>query len=215
MSFNRRHFLRGLTIAATAVGAPWTFAEELARTPRQSEGPFYPERLPLDSDNDLVIVDNHSTPALGAVTRLSGRILDARGTPVRNAVVEIWQVDSNGVYLHSGSDGHARRDRNFQGFGRFETAANGEYYFRTIKPVAYPGRAPHIHFAVNVKGHEKFTTQCYVKGEPSNRRDGLLKAIRDPRARESVIVAFRPIENSRVGELAARFDIVLGFTAAV
>jgi protocatechuate 3,4-dioxygenase, beta subunit len=209
----RRRFLGGFALGAAMLGAPWALAEELARTPRQTEGPFYPDRLPLDSDNDLVVVNKATTPALGSIAHLSGRILDARGMPIRNALVEIWQVDNNGVYLHSGSDHGDRRDRNFQGFGRFETAADGAYRFRTIKPVPYPGRAPHIHFAVKIKGRDPFTTQCYVKGEPLNQRDGLLNAIRDVRARESVIVDFRPIPDSRAGELAARFDIVLGFNA--
>jgi protocatechuate 3,4-dioxygenase beta subunit len=127
-------------------------------------------------------------------------------------VVEIWQVDNNGAYLHSGSANQNIRDTNFQGFGRFLTGFSGEYYFRTIKPVVYPGRTRHIHFAVKIKGRETFTTQCYVKGEPGNARDGVLNGIRDPRARQSVIVDFVPVEGSRLGELAARFDIVLDFT---
>jgi protocatechuate 3,4-dioxygenase beta subunit len=86
--------------------------------------------------------------------------------------------------------------------------------FRTIKPVPYPGRTPHIHFAVKLKGREKFTTQCYIAGEPQNERDGVLRGIRDAKARESVIVPFTPLKNSAAGELAARFDIVLGFTPA-
>mgnify|MGYP002624854683 CR=1 FL=1 len=153
-----------------------------------------------------------SAPRLfGAITWLSGRILDKRGEPVRNATVEIWQVDNRGVYLHSGSAGAEKRDAHFQGFGRFLTGATGEYLFRTIKPVPYPGRTPHIHFAVKVRGRDSFTTQCYVKGEPQNERDFVLNNIRDKRARESVIVPFEPIENSRLCELSARFDIVLGF----
>ena len=80
---------------------PGAFAEELIRTPRQTEGPFYPDHLPLDTDNDLIIVNDSLTPASGEITHLSGRILDGRGDPIRNALVEIWQVDNNGVYLHS------------------------------------------------------------------------------------------------------------------
>ena len=105
-----------------------------------------------------------------------------------------------------------RRDANFQGYGRFQTGSAGEYRFRTIKPVAYPGRAPHIHFAVTSKGRERLTTQCYVRGEPRNERDGVLRSIRDTRQRESVVVAFAPLPQSRAGELAARFDVVLGLT---
>jgi len=191
---------------------PGAFAEALSLTPRQTEGPFYPDHLPLDTDNDLLIVNDSLTSAVGEVTWLSGRILDARGEPIRNATVEIWQCDAKGVYLHSRSANSGRRDAQFQGFGRFVTGSSGEYLFRTIKPVAYPGRAPHIHYAIKMKGRDKFTTQCYVKGEPQNERDGVIREIRDPKARESVIVPFEPLKSSRAGELTARFDVVMGFT---
>lgn len=188
------------------------FASQLVRTPPQTEGPFYPDKLPLDTDNDLLIVNDGITPAVGDVTWLSGRVLDARGTPVRNALVEIWQCDHNGVYLHSGSDNAGKRDSHFQGFGRFLTGSSGEYVFRTIKPVSYPGRTPHIHFALKLKGQDKFTTQCYIKGEAQNEKDGVYKEIKDPKARRAVTVAFDPLKGSHAGELAARFDIVLGLT---
>jgi protocatechuate 3,4-dioxygenase beta subunit len=216
---SRRRFLRGMTLGAAALAvpsiysAPGLFAEELTRTPAQTEGPFYPDHLPLDTDNDLLIINDSITPAVGDVTHLSGRILDAKGDPIRNALVEIWQVDHNGVYLHS-EDTHAERDKNFQGFGRFLTGSSGEYYFRTIKPVPYPGRTPHIHFAVKMKGRQKWTTQCYVKGERGNDRDGIFRSIRDPKARAAVLVDFAPVKGSRIGELTAHFDIVMGFTPA-
>jgi protocatechuate 3,4-dioxygenase beta subunit len=217
---SRRGFLRGMTMGAVALGVPaffsvpGLFAEELTRTPRQTEGPFYPDHLPLDTDNDLIIINDSITPAIGEITHLGGRILDAKGKPIRNALVEIWQVDGNGVYLHSG-DQHAARDKNFQGFGRFMTGSSGDYYFRTIKPVPYPGRTPHIHFAVKMKGRDKWTTQCYVKGESRNDRDGIYRSIKDPKAREAVTIDFAPVKESRLGELAAKFDIVLGFTPEV
>jgi protocatechuate 3,4-dioxygenase beta subunit len=211
----RRHFLRSLTLAGIAAGARGVFAQELVRTPAQTEGPFYPDRLPLDTDNDLLIINDQITPAVGEITWLSGRILSARGEPVRNALVEIWQVDRNGVYLHSDSGNSGRRDRNFQGFGRFITGSTGEYGFRTIKPVPYPGRTPHIHFKVKLRGQDPFTTQCYIEGHALNARDGVLNAIRDPKARASVIVPFLPIADSRIGELAAKFNIVLGVTPQV
>lgn len=210
--FTRRRFLGGLAWSAMALTAPGALANELVRTPPQTEGPFYPDHLPLDTDNDLLIINDKITPAVGEITHLSGRILDARGGPLRNALVEIWQVDGNGAYLHSGSSNRDKRDGNFQGFGRFLTGSTGEYYFRTIKPVPYPGRTRHIHFAVKLKGQDRFTTQCYVRGEPENERDGILKKVTDPKARNAIIVDFAPIPGSRIGELAARFDIVLGFT---
>src|SRR4051794_33572652 len=101
---SRRRFLGGLSaLAAAGLFVPGAFAEQLTRTPRQTEGPFYPDHLPLDTDNDLIIVNDTVTPAVGEITHLTGRILDADGHPLRNAVVEIWQADGNGVYLHSGS----------------------------------------------------------------------------------------------------------------
>lgn len=208
----RRGFLNRVALSTAFLTVPGLFAEELVLTPRQTEGPFYPDRLPLDTDNDLLIVNDAITPAVGEVTWLSGRVLDSRGEPLRGAVVEIWQVDNHGAYLHSGSSNRERRDSNFQGFGRFLTGSNGEYLFRTIKPVPYPGRTPHIHFAVKLKGTDPFTTQCYVEGEPQNAQDGILRRISDPKVRKSIIVPFAPVKNSRIGELAARFDIVLGYT---
>jgi protocatechuate 3,4-dioxygenase beta subunit len=80
--------------------------------------------------------------------------------------------------------------------------------------VPYPGRTPHIHVAVKMKGREKWTTQCYVKGHPGNERDGVLRGIKDDKVRESVMVDFAPIPGSKAGELAAKFDIVMGFTPA-
>jgi protocatechuate 3,4-dioxygenase beta subunit len=210
---NRRGFLGSLTAAAALFNIPGLFADELVRTPRQTEGPFYPDKLPLDTDNDLLVINDSITPAVGEITWVSGRILDSRGEPIRNATVEIWQCDNNGAYLHSGTSNKDKRDANFQGFGRFVTGSTGEYQFRTIKPVPYPGRTPHIHYAVKVKGQEKFTTQCYIKGHPGNERDGLLNAVKDPKAKASIIVPFVPLNGSRIGELTARFDIVLGFTA--
>lgn len=79
----------------------------------------------------------------------------------------------------------------------------------------YPGRTPHIHFAVKLKGRDKFTTQCYIKGNAGNQRDGVLRGIRDPKQLVSVMVPFEPLKNSKIGELAAHFDIVMGFTQQV
>ena len=209
----RRTFLSEVIALGTAAYfVPGVYAQELTRTPDQTEGPFYPDRLPLDTDNDLIVINNSVTPAVGQITHFSGRVRDARGNPVRNANVEIWQVDNNAAYLHTRSGNRERRDANFQGFGRFLTGVNGEYYFRTIKPVPYPGRTPHIHVAVKIRGRDPFNTQCYIRGHEGNARDGVLQGVRDERARESLIVDFTPVPMSRTNELAARFEIVLGFT---
>ncbi len=209
----RRNFLRTLGVSAALFTAPGAFAEALTLTPKQTEGPFYPDKLPLDTDNDLLILNDSTTPAIGDVTWLGGRILDARGEPIRNALVEIWQCDSTGVYLHTRSGGDlAKRDKNFQCFGRFLTGSTGEYVFRTIKPVPYPGRTPHIHFAIKMKGRKELITQCYIKGHPGNEKDGVWKGIRDEKARASVTIPFDPLKGSKAGELAARFDVVMGLT---
>jgi len=149
---------------------------------------------------------------VGQVTYLGGRILDSRGEPLRNALVEIWQVDANAVYIHSKDRRRDEHDGNFQGYGRFLTGSTGEYHFRTIKPVLYPGRTAHIHFKIGKGEKDLLTTQCYVKGEPQNERDGVYRGISDPKARESVTIDFSPLEGSKIGELTARFDIVLGYT---
>jgi protocatechuate 3,4-dioxygenase beta subunit len=211
----RRHFLRSATLAAGFFVIPGAFAEELMRkTPWVTQGPLYPDALPLDTDNDLITVSNSLTPAVGEITHLSGRLLGLHGEPIRNAVVEIWQVDSTATYLQERSRKPAGSfDVHFQGFGRFETGSSGEYYFRTIKPVPYPSRpAPHIHFMIRAKGREPWTTQLYIKGHPGNERDHIYRHIGDAKEKEAVTVAFAPIKDSRIGELAARFDIVLGFT---
>ena len=214
---SRRRFIRGMAFGVAGFSVPGLFnvpglfAEQLMLTPSQGEGPFYPDHMPLDTDNDLLTVNDSITPAVGQITHLGGRLLSAAGEPIRNTLVEIWQVDNNGVYLHTDSN-HDTHDQNFQGFGRFLTGSTGEYYFRTIRPVVYGNRTSHIHFAIKMKGHEKWTTQLYVKGEPQNKNDRALNRIRNPKEREAVTVDFAPMHGSQVGELAAQFDIVLGFT---
>lgn len=208
---DRRRMLQALAMSAAWWTVPGAYAEQLVRTPSQTEGPFYPNHLPLDTDNDLIRINDLTTPAVGVVTWLSGRVLDVKGEPIRNALVEIWQVDSAGAYIHTGSMNRDKRDAGFQGFGRFLTGSTGEYLFRTIKPVPYPGRTPHIHVAVKTKGRDKFTTQCYIQGEPQNAKDNILQRTEN---RDALIVPFAPLPGSDVGELTARFDIVLGYTPA-
>jgi protocatechuate 3,4-dioxygenase beta subunit len=209
---DRRAFLRALTLTAAAFTVPGAFAETLTLTPRMTEGPFYPDKLPLDTDNDLLIINDKITSAVGEVTHLTGRVLSPSGSPLRHALVEIWQCDANGAYIHSGSVNRDKRDGHFQGYGRFLTDSKGQYYFRTIKPVPYPGRTPHIHFAVNRGGKRLLTTQMLIKGHPQNERDGLFRRITDPQQRAAVMAEFKPVKDSKAGELAASFDLVLDFT---
>ena len=209
----RRKLIQGsLTFAGTTMllGALRSAAATTPPTPQQTPGPFYPLSFPQDSDNDLVHVSGHSEPAKGVVTRITGRILDANARPIPGARVEIWQCDANGRYHYVRDGGGDRpRDENFQGYGAATTDPTGGYEFVTIKPVPYPGRTPHIHFAVSGSGFDRFITQMYLAGEPRNATDPVLMAVHDPAARDRLIVAFRPIQDD-VAVLTGEFDIVLG-----
>ena len=159
-----------LTVGIASGAALFTnrglFADLLA-TPALTEGPFYPDHLPLDQDNDLLILSDSTTPALGTVTQLSGRVLHA----------------------------------------------TGEYRFRTIKPVPYPGRpAPHIHFKIKRGDRELLTTQLLIRGHEGNQRDGVFAGVNDLVDRELIEADFKPVPNSKTGEVACSFDIVLGRT---
>ena len=208
----RRAFIKNSLSVSSLLCVPGLMAEALSLTPHQTEGPFYPDKMPLDTDNDLIILNDSLTPAVGTVAYLSGKVTDIKGNPLRNTLVEIWQVDHNGVYLHTRGGSRAKLDSNFQGYGRFLTDSKGNYFFRTLKPSPYSGRTPHIHMAVSAKGEKKFTTQCYIKGEPRNQKDFILKRVKNQKARESLIVPFKKVNGTKTGEVAAKFDIVLGWT---
>lgn len=211
---NRRVFLG--TLGAAFFTTRGLFAEHLLLpTPAMTEGPFYPDKLPLDRDNDLIIISDSTKPAVGEITHLTGRVLNANGTPVKDATVEIWQCDANAVYLHTRDSvpKAAQQDRHFQGFGHFTTSSTGEYRFRTIKPVPYPGRpAPHIHFKVKKGDRELLTSQFMVRGHEGNLRDGVFGGVRDLVDRELVVADFVPMKDSKIGEYRAHFDIILGRT---
>lgn len=211
---SRRVFLGAM--GAAFFTTPGLFAEQLMfPSPAMTEGPFYPDKLPLDQDNDLIIIKDSTTPAVGTITHLTGRVLSPTGEPIKDATIEIWQCDANAVYLHTRDSGPKaqQQDRNFQGFGRFTTASAGEYRFRTIKPVPYPGRpAPHIHVMVKKGDRALLTTQLFIRGDEGNLRDGIFNDLRDPIDRELVVADFTPVKDSKIGELQARFDIVLGRT---
>jgi protocatechuate 3,4-dioxygenase beta subunit len=213
---SRRLFLASAALPfCAAPGAFANYLADLTKTPAQTEGPFYPNKLPLDTDNDLIVINDGLTPGVGEITHLTGKILDAKGNPVKNAMVEIWQCDGNGVYLHTGdsADKQDKQDKNFQGFGRFLTGSSGEYYFRTIKPVLYPQRpAPHIHVKVKMGRKDLLTTQCYIKGYAGNEKDFVYMAVKDPKQRDSVTIEFAKMKGSKIGELVANFDVVLGAT---
>lgn len=209
----RRTVITGMSAAASSLllpVAPSGAQHKLIATPRQSEGPFYPVEWSGDVDADLVVVKGEAAQALGQITHINGRILDTLAQPVVGASVEIWQCDANGVYRHPGQGGATlRRDPGFQGRGRATSDAAGRYAFRTIRPVAYPGRAPHIHFKVVLPDRGVLVTQMYVFGEAQNERDGVLNGIRDHRRRDVLIVRLAPADALEPGALAGVFDIVL------
>lgn len=212
---DRRAFLSALSMGAAFFTTRGLFAEELARTPARTEGPFYPDKLPLDQDNDLIILGDSLTPAVGEITHLHGRILDATGQPLSGLTMEIWQCDANQVYLHTADSGHKaqQQDKNFQGFGKFTTASTGEYRFRTIKPVPYPGRpAPHIHFIIKRGDRKLLTSQINIAGHPGNKKDGVVLGGISVFDRELLMTDFKPIPDSKTGELTAKFDVILGRT---
>lgn len=208
----RRRLLHSLLLATGGVITSDIYAEALTLTPRQTEGPYYPDHLPLDQDNDLTMILGGQAPAGGIVTSFGGRLLDVDGKPVGGGVIELWQADQNGCYIHSrGVQRGKERDPAFQGYGKITTNERGEYRFRTIQPGLYTGRTRHFHIAVVREGQRMLTTQLYFAGEPQNERDGILRSIRDEMQRLSVIREFKP-ESAGSAALAATWDIVIGRT---
>ncbi len=173
----RRTFLKASTAGAAAAALPQA-AHALIATPGATEGPFYPapDMRFDDADNDLVRIEGQVREAGGEIIHLSGQVTDKNGNPVSRARVEIWQCDANGRYLHTGDNRDTPRDKAFQGFGHHVTGTDGQYRFRTIRPVPYPGRTPHIHVKV-ITGKRTLTTQLYLAGEPGNGRDVLYRQL--------------------------------------
>jgi protocatechuate 3,4-dioxygenase beta subunit len=201
----------GASLLPPLLTAGPTLAAGLLATPSQTEGPFYPTAFPADMDNDLVQVRGQAAQAMGTVLHLEGRVLDLAGRPVEGALVEIWQCDAQGLYDHPRQPGRERRDSAFQGYGRMLAAADGRYSFRALKPVAYPGRAPHIHFKVATAAGGLLTSQFYIADEPGNERDGVFRdAVRDPRRRERIEMKLAPAPGLEAGALATTMDIVVG-----
>ncbi|MBL8174298.1 MAG: IPT/TIG domain-containing protein [Bryobacterales bacterium] len=187
------------------------FAQALTLTPAQTEGPYYPNVMPVDRDNDLLLLNDNITPAVGTVSWISGSILSRTGSPIRNAVIEIWGADNLGSYIHTSGALNGQRDSNYQGYGRFETASNGAYLFRAIKPGLYPGRVRHVHAKITIPGGQSLTTQLYIEGETGT--DSVLSGIRDAAQRASVIRPWTAIAGSPIGALSVNWDVVMDYTA--
>jgi len=208
IDLNKRKFILGMSglIAAGASGK----VAALMPTPRQTSGPFYPVSLPLDDDNNLTEVAGKAGKASGIISDISGRIVDINGHPLDDVRIEIWQCDANGRYRHPRENAPRPLDENFQGHGFTMTNAQGLYRFRTIRPVSYPGRTPHIHVAVFPAGDEPFVTQLYIAGEERNETDFLYSDIPQDK-RHLVTAAFRPSKTPGA-EQQASFDIILNRT---
>ena len=205
----RPRVLRRRAVAAALIAAPALWLGPRAQpgptrraTPAQTEGPFYPVAFPKDSDFDL-LHNGALSYAHGQSAWVDGSVTDLGGRPVQGAVVEIWQCDHAGHYHHPGDGGRA--DAAFQGFGRVTVGADGQYRFRTIRPVAYASRTPHIHVKVRLGPRELLTTQLYVAGDPHNERDFLWRNLRDDADRAALTVPF----TAGTEGLQARFPIVV------
>lgn len=203
---SRRRVLHlGAVAALIAAPAVWRSAVAQSRplrpTPSQTEGPFYPLDIPDDHDADLLrhgqLVSTRGTPA-----SVDGSVVDLDGRAVRGAVVEIWQCDVDGVYNHPGDP--RRHDPAFQAFGRTVVDADGRWRFRTLRPVPYGGRTPHIHVKVRLGSRELLTTQLYVEGDPGNARDFLWRRL--PEDQRALITV--PFSASADG-VRATFPIVV------
>jgi protocatechuate 3,4-dioxygenase beta subunit len=206
-SVSRRSVLGGALLLAVATPLQ---AAGLAPTPRQATGPFYPESLPLDADSDLVQVEGRSSRGAGDILHLSGRVRGTMGNAIAGARVEIWQCDAHGRYHHAGDRrGGDAADPDFQGFGQTRTNAEGLYRFRTIVPVPYPGRTPHIHVNVSAPGRAPFVTQIYVRAHPLNARDVLFRRL-GADAQERVAIDLTPATDIEPGARQGVFEIVLG-----
>ena len=200
---------RALILAAPSLLVPGAALAALAPTPGSSEGPFYPVRMPNDDDADLIRVEGAVREAGGDILRLAGRVLDANARPIAGARIEIWQCDANGVYLHPGDRRRASRDSGFQGFGHAKADAAGHFAFRTIVPVPYPGRTPHIHVKVLSGRRDLLTTQLYRAGHPQNPSDFLFRRLA-PDEQRRVSMAIRPHAASTRPAFETEIDLVIG-----
>jgi protocatechuate 3,4-dioxygenase, beta subunit len=185
----RRHFLRTAVAAgaATSLALP-ALASSRRSLPTMTEGPFYPPRAwrerwdDWDADLSRVQRGGQVLTARGEALGLEASVVDTNGRIVDNAEVEIWQCDAMAEYRHpSVAQTPGRFDPGFQGFGAARSGADGLLRFRTIKPVPYPGRTPHIHVLIRHASFGQLVTQLFVAGDPGNERDFLWSRVREDR----------------------------------
>lgn len=190
-STQSRRFFVSTILGAIGLSALPKPASAATPTPPAAEGPFYPTPTMrrADVDNDLVKILGSVEEAGGEVIILKGRVLDRAGAPLADRRIEIWQCDMNGKYLHSGDRQAIEFDPAFQGFGHDITGPDGSYEFRTIKPVTYPGRTPHIHVKIIEGEQEVLTSQFYIAGHPANSRDRIFNRLSDSDA-QAVSMSF-------------------------
>lgn len=200
---------RILAAMVTAGVLPWhrllAESELLPVTPSDAEGPFYPVEIPADSDNDLLRVMSMDEVSPGQAAYVHGKVVDPQGVPIDGARVEIWQCDEGGVYHHPEDGG--KPDKRFQGFGAIVTSRTGDYHFRTLRPVPYAGRTPHIHYRVTAPGFRRLTTQLYVAEDNKRNAKDFLYMRHSAAERALLTSSFEAIDR---GAVAAEFNIVLG-----
>ncbi len=202
----RRQLLTVLALTPFFSGATRAQSSALKPTPQDALGPFYPPEWRGEIDNDLLSFGGKQF-VKGTPLALSGRVLAADGRPITDATVEIWQTDDTGKYRHPDDDGEGPAQRGFQGFGRARADADGHYSFRTIKPVLYSGRSPHVHFKVVAPDYRPLVTQLYFLGENSEHGFGFGFVF--SKERELLTVSPTAQRDGEREGLAARFDLVL------
>ncbi|MBA2376136.1 MAG: protocatechuate 3,4-dioxygenase subunit beta [Rubrobacteraceae bacterium] len=178
-------------------------------------GPAYGHGKIRELDHDLT--RQHDGEPLGERIIVTGRVLDGDGRPVRNSLVEVWQANAAGRYVHSGDRHPAPLDPNFTGAGRCLTDDDGRYRFVTVKPGAYPWgnhenawRPAHIHFSLFGPAFAtRLITQMYFPGDPLFEYDPIFQSVRDPRARERLISTFDLETTEPEWALGYNFDIIL------
>lgn len=205
---SRRRFLIAGAASPVFLIPAMARAETILPLPRATEGPFYPDVFPEDMDNDLVRMAGHVKRAGGEILTFSGRVVDSTGKPIPGAMVEIWQADVNGRYIHTGSawSSGKPRDTDFQGYGKITVKDDGAYSFRTIRPVAYTGRCPHIHVKLHDPNGEGLTSQLYIAGDPRNNQDWLFNELSDTGKVASSMNLTKPADGA--SDWVASIDLV-------